>query len=378
MSAETRRLFFLGAGASVADGVPLTSKLILGVAASLADPAHHSVKGPFRGIPELLERLYGVSRRDLKAASGFWPKGGSGTPPPLPTITEVLSLIDCLLAEDGVAGSYPRRGELARRPLHARELDRLRTRIVRAFTVAMSRLATKTGPGSTCEALAAKLTAQDTVVTTNWDGLLDRALAMRKGCPTPSDLGTDATVVDLMGKPVSSPGLEHPLFLKLHGSLTWLYCPRCTRLWVNPRVTIAALSRAGVDEGLSKGDASRCEDDCKTELRELLITPTYLKQYRNRHLQNIWARAHRALVASDRWIFAGYSLPADDYPLHALLLKALIAREENGFGPPRVEVVLPPGEWDDQAVARFQVLLRRAKEVVPVRKGFEQYVQSLT
>ncbi len=107
MSAETRRLFFLGAGASVADGVPLTSKLILGVAASLADPAHHSVKGPFRGIPELLERLYGVSRRDLKAASGFWPKGGTGTPPPLPTITEVLSLIDCLLAEDGVAGSYP-------------------------------------------------------------------------------------------------------------------------------------------------------------------------------------------------------------------------------------------------------------------------------
>lgn len=113
---------------------------------------------------------------------------------------------------------------------------------------------------------------------------------------------------------------------KLHGSLNWLRCDRCSFIYVNFLAPIAGLA----DEIL--GDATKCH--CGREpLRAVLVTPSYVRDVRESNLLSIWQHASDALRGADRWIFVGYSLPSEDIAVRSMALRARLGR-----GPARPEL----------------------------------------
>jgi hypothetical protein len=124
---------------------------------------------------------------------------------------------------------------------------------------------------------------------------------------------------------------DYGLLLKLHGSLNWLYCPNCQRLDIGLAQDGPFLAtRKVLDELYREVDLHReysclgspCRD-CKTNVRPVLITPTYRKDYRNPHISRVWYGAERLLRESDEAFIVGYSLPTDDVDVIYLLKRGL-------------------------------------------------------
>ncbi|EIY5154948.1 SIR2 family protein [Klebsiella variicola] len=163
------------------------------------------------------------------------------------------------------------------------------------------------------------------VISTNWDILLDNSLyeyiqrnyyghAVVDYCCYISSLKeSDETV---------KPGLEmlgaggfNVKLLKIHGSLNWLQCSRCMRLYVGFNEKI------GVTRGGTCRHCDKNHDAIKNENRLIsnLIMPTFLKDLSNPQYKIIWQNAGIELSEADRIIFIGYSLPSADFEMRQLL-----------------------------------------------------------
>lgn len=119
--------------------------------------------------------------------------------------------------------------------------------------------------------------------------------------------------------------------LKIHGSLSWLYCNKCKRLdlfvsnGLNGLRTTKALDElyysVPFDDAYScRGTPCRNTSTCNGFVSPILITPTYSKDYKNPHVKRAWVEAEQAMKKADRALIIGYSLPTDDVEI-ALLFK---------------------------------------------------------
>lgn len=363
-----RRAFFLGAGASRADGFPLTRDINDGVIhTALADEDRYG------RILRFLRVFFDLAKRDFSAAADRWQAFSQGDDPPQenpparrpPDIAELLSLLDVLIADESfVCGEKNKKNRME--PFSTRDLLRIRETISRAVAGSFSRFANDRPPvrrPTTADKLARKLHKGDVVITTNWDLLMDDALD-RVFDTDPSSTGTDAIILTRGGKRQPKKALTRPPLFKLHGSLNWLVCLRCTNLYINPQVYIA-------DFGFyrtARKEENTC--DCGMPLRPTLITPTYFKQYRIRHFANIWAKSQHNLALCDEWYFIGYSLPSDDIHIRALLLRALHARRDSGCKPPKITVVTD--RFDQQLNGRYRSLFPQT-DIDP--RGFRAFVK---
>lgn len=165
------------------------------------------------------------------------------------------------------------------------------------------------------------------VISTNWDILLDnsiyREIATRRHnavvdycCYISSKDENDDSI---------KPGLEklgeggfNVKLLKLHGSLNWLQCPRCMRLY-------ARFSRKIGIESFEKAISCRhCDTNFPEEkdnhlLASNLIMPTFIKDLSNPQYKIIWQNAGIELSEADKLVFIGYSLPSADFEMRQLL-----------------------------------------------------------
>lgn len=164
------------------------------------------------------------------------------------------------------------------------------------------------------------------VITTNWDILLDTSIQK-----VIDDCHIKKAVVDYCCH-ISSfnehddrvkPGLEilgkggfNVKVLKLHGSLNWLHCPRCQRLYVDPE------NKISVDQWHFEAKCRHCEDNFGHENSHILtsniIIPTFLKNLSNPQYKIIWQNAGIELSEASKIIFVGYSLPQADFELRQL------------------------------------------------------------
>lgn len=350
------RAFFLGAGASCADGFPLTRDIVDGV-------IHTAQQEPKRydRILRFLRIFFDLQLEDLNAASSRWKaftKAETAQTEALfrrrpPDVAELLSLMDVLISDESFVCGEKAEDE-GLEPFSTRDMLRVRESISRAVATSFKAFAHERRrslmPRAT-DMLAEKLEVDDVVVTTNWDLLLDEALDEKFGTDAAST-GTDAVVLDASGERAGERVLARPPLFKLHGSLNWLACLRCTTLYVNPTVYIADL---GFYHSARKA-ANTC--DCGMPLRPTLITPTYFKQYRIRHFANIWSRVQQRLSGADDWYFVGYSLPTDDVHIRSLLLKAWHLRRDAGLPAPRVNIITHRA--DDHMLQRYAALFPRS------------------
>jgi hypothetical protein len=165
------------------------------------------------------------------------------------------------------------------------------------------------------------------VISTNWDILLDNAIKR-----VIRDTYQDKAVVDYCCH-ISSyeptdktvkPGLEmlgmggfNVKLLKLHGSLNWLQCPRCLRVYVDFNNKIV------INQYVHPVNCRHCDKHFGVynshRLVSNLIMPTFLKNFSNPQYKLIWQNAGIELSEAEKVVFIGYSLPQADFEMRQLL-----------------------------------------------------------
>ncbi len=174
------------------------------------------------------------------------------------------------------------------------------------------------------------------VISTNWDIILDNALQTKLNMLKKTDEDY-AGVVDyccymssLYEDEKIKPGLYalgkgkfNVKLLKLHGSMNWLTCPRCQRLYVNFYDKFQGMYL------IKEHHCSHCKNNFKGamdksfKLRTNLIMPTFLKDLNNFQLKLIWQNAGIEFSEASEVVFIGYSLPYADFELRQLLSRML-------------------------------------------------------
>lgn len=199
--------------------------------------------------------------------------------------------------------------------------------------------------------LAESLDPGDTVISFNYDLLMDRALARRGDWAMNDGYGLS---FHRIGKHAGDDAdWRDPLetnskirLLKLHGSLNWLYPRNATQVGLNIDLHGASTKDAPSvvfclddmhtdfwsDHPLYEWweRYSYEEDDYIFDLHALIVPPSITKAYRNFEplIGHLWAHAAKALIASASEItFIGYSLRPEDLRSIWLFRKAAVERQ---------------------------------------------------
>lgn len=219
------------------------------------------------------------------------------------------------------------------------------------------------------------------VLSTNWDILLDNSIYQSiqrqnetKGvvdycCYISSLDSNDETVKP--GLEILGQGGYNVKLLKLHGSLNWLQCSRCARLYVKFGDKVA-LSTYYTKQSCRHCDHNFTEEAGKHLLAANLIMPTYLKDLSNPQYRIIWQNAGIEIAEASKIVFIGYSLPMADFEFRQLLSRMTRANAE-------IEVVDFCTDDDNkrsEIAARWQKFFGR-RSVKFHFDGAEQYLFNL-
>lgn len=224
------------------------------------------------------------------------------------------------------------------------------------------------------------------VLTTNWDIILDNQL--NKIARRETDLICNGdkyngpiAVVDyccyissLEADMNIKPGLfalgrkgYNIKYLKLHGSMNWLHCPCCQRLYVKfDEKTMFAKKHC---KHCAKNFSLR--NDCSSiQLRGNLLLPTFIKDLRNIQLQLIWQNAGIELSEATKVVFIGYSLPAADFEIRQLLSRFIRKNAQ-------IEVVIYPGHNAAAEEQRYKNFFGD-RQITVKRMTVPDYISNIT
>lgn len=178
------------------------------------------------------------------------------------------------------------------------------------------------------------------IITMNWDAYLEKSLFQvcekHNSTHTHRKVYPDLCFYDYCYNPgehrivsthIKAKGHRNIKLLKLHGSMNWLTCSYCGRVFVDYKRDIA------VDEMLAECYCPLCYEEFEgninsPQMHSMLITPTFLKDLNNLHIKNIWHNALIDLTESTKVVFIGYSFPDADFEMRCLLKKALKPKTE--------------------------------------------------
>lgn len=173
------------------------------------------------------------------------------------------------------------------------------------------------------------------VITMNWDDVLEQTLfelcdlhnqSLRKNqkkiypdlCFYNYTLNKSSNYLPSIH--IKAKGHRNIKILKMHGSLSWLECPKCGRIYTDFLRDIAVDEYSGINCPYCAETDSVSKND--PVLRNLIITPTFMKSFDNLNLKNIWHNAYIDVSEADHLIFIGYSFPDADFEMRCLLKKS--------------------------------------------------------
>lgn len=187
---------------------------------------------------------------------------------------------------------------------------------------------------------------------------------------------------------IKAKGHKNIKVLKMHGSLSWLECPKCRRIYTDFSREIALDELKQVKCPKCKSDGFEGEDP---KLRSLIITPTFMKSLDNLNIKNIWQNAFIDISESDHLIFIGYSFPDADFEMRCLLKKAVkstadvtVVLDESNNPQKYINNLMSKGfliEETNQLVNRLWLPASRYKSffgedrVKFIYDGFEKYIE---
>jgi NAD-dependent SIR2 family protein deacetylase len=189
------------------------------------------------------------------------------------------------------------------------------------------------------------------IITTNWDILLDNSLedltrrysiinedklAVVDYCCYISSLEKNDEYIK-PGLLALGKGGYNIKYLKLHGSMNWLHCPNCQRMYVKFGEKTILQNKQHCRHCMENYKFS--ENESSIELRGNLLLPTFIKDLSNIQIQLIWQNAGIELSEASKVVFIGYSLPQADFEIRQLLSRCIPNHTE-------IEVVLYPFNKD--------------------------------
>ena len=189
------------------------------------------------------------------------------------------------------------------------------------------------------------------VITTNWDILLDNSLedltrrysiinedklAVVDYCCYISSLEKNDEYIK-PGLLALGKGGYNIKYLKLHGSMNWLHCPNCQRMYVKFGEKTILQNKQHCRHCMENYKFS--ENESSIQLRGNLLLPTFIKDLSNIQIQLIWQNAGIELSEASKVVFIGYSLPQADFEIRQLLSRCIPNHTE-------IEVVLYPFNKD--------------------------------
>lgn len=338
-----KRVFFLGAGATVADypGAPLLKNL-LGQMLDKDFRAHSDFQTE-------IKTFFSKYFFDLEDKS-YWE---------YPSIQDVLSFIDtALLSEECLVGKN--------------YLEHIRNIVVYLMGRSIEN-GTFIRGGNNTEDLVNQLTPGDTVISTNYDIIADncflkRFCNMNYGVRFRRNVDVWKEDQETRSATLAEPHVystdRSALLLKLHGSFNWVYCPRCNEL------DITATHKGAFH--CMRNDV-RCYNPYCTELYQaLIVSPTFLKSYSNRIVREIWTLAEQTIAEAEEIIFIGYSMPVDDYEIKNMLLRGISKNKKR----PCITVInkRPENLKEEMENARYEMNYRRVFGSVEYKAcGFNRY-----
>ena len=331
-----KEVYVLGAGASKACGGPLTAEL-------LPQAFRHRAKIDQDGRIAMVEGFL----RDFFAmdfSQGF--ENGR-----YPAIGEVLSLIDFALADK--LGLGPRfNGDYLR---HMRQSIEFLV-----FAILDHKLKHLTN-GNLTPSFAGKLPDDSTIISLNYDIIIDKALDGGRWNERGINYGIE------FGNCSSEPGLT-PRLYKLHGSLNWLFCPTCNLIYFGGMKKVIRNIYEPREIYVRR---AVCQRD-GTALDPVLITPTALKERPYVQLSYLWLLAEEEVRKAGKVVFIGYSLPAEDIHMKYLFKRALT---NNEYGDQlEIHVVNKTQARESRTLHRYQRLF--GPKVKYFGGGFRDYVEN--
>ena len=162
--------------------------------------------------------------------------------------------------------------------------------------------------------LVSKLEPQDTIITLNYDTVLDSALLSKGWNPT-SGYGLTGGPQKFkwkMPRPPLSPQLTNVKLLKLHGSLNWLVGGSYSEI---QKVFAAKPSRVILSQSPGSNETGGF-------IRQI-IPPIYGKFFQHSHWQSFWHAAYDSVVDADMIVVIGCSLIDSDFHLTGILSRAM-------------------------------------------------------
>lgn len=301
MTSKTVVLF--GAGATKACGGPLTNEIL-----------------PQAFEPDVrreIEREYYIDLLDQFLIENFHlpPQQANRTEADYPALPLLLSLVDTAVDRNQPMGPNWPVDKL-------RQVRRALQYMVFALLEYKLRRLTKNYYGELLDALDPKRSDTPTIVSLNYDIIVDNALVQHDHDNSLPEYGCDIATERYKTLP------HRNTLLKIHGSLNWSYCPGCDRLDLG--VSESGSTYKMLNELYQVNpleDRYSCHGfpcpQCATPVEPILITPTQLKDYRNPHVSKVWTLAEQALRSAERVIIVGYSLPDDDLNVIYLLKRGL-------------------------------------------------------
>lgn len=329
-----KRIFVLGAGASYVDGIPTQKNLMRLMLSSDAADGIRVDPGVLgrqqESVRKFLRRVYGANSMDAAA---------------------VIPLEDALTAID----QGQRRMETLQ-GISYRRLDDYRRAFIFCLAACIDSAQWRNRDRRTCtddfaQALShgslGDESVSNVVISLNWDTVFERAAVSAQSdrlwivdyCSYTNHWNTDDQPSDrvtrdishITKKPLGLPTLK---VLKLHGSLNWLYCPTCDRLFTHPDKNIARFGAYPPRSG-KRRNCVFCQKR-KSAVEPLIVTPTLIKDLGQTHTRMIWHNAHIELSEADEIIFIGYSFPLADFEFRYLLSRSLGSAKKR----PSIRVVL--------------------------------------
>lgn len=179
---------------------------------------------------------------------------------------------------------------------------------------------TEAKPGNLYSELVSHLELHDTIISLNYDTVLDRALIC-SGWPPGKGyclIGGQNKVVPRESKVLPEARLAEVKLLKLHGSLNWLVrgSYKDVHSVFDKKPTQVLTKSQGKNE--------------KSGFIRQIIPPIYGKFFNHEHWQSLWNDAYKAILNAQVIVVIGCSLVDTDFHLSGMLGHAIRERKRSG------------------------------------------------
>lgn len=296
---------FLGGGASAAEGAPVQSTLFKKYFKALRAENNYSDSKRVSELSAYFKQMFfiDVLQDDLDVIN-------------FPTFEEAIGLLDLAVRKrqsfknfdlENITKSCNRIGFIRQYlVLLMAEVLEDKTSAVKGLHSALVERLSQTG-----------LLTDMIFISTNYDVLIDRALAFRGDIAL--DYGVDFTNYSSLSYSQDNSKTIVQLY-KVHGSLNWSYCPTCSSLKLIDYQQ--GLLRLLTDP--SQALCSRCQS-IKTPV---IVPPTFYKDMSNIFINIVWHKTEISLQDIEHLVFCGYSFPDADMHIKYLLKRIQTSRTD--------------------------------------------------